>query len=128
MQCLTEEQNISIARRNRSFFRALGERVAHLRKEQGSTQVQLAQILDVSQQLVAAYESGECCIPTDILPRLATALGVSLEELMGTDNRQAKRGPTPKLQRQLEQISQLPRAKQRFISEMLTGLLLQTNR
>jgi hypothetical protein len=34
-----------------------------------------------------------------------------------------KRGPTPKLQQQLEQISQLPRAKQRFVIEMLDTVL-----
>jgi transcriptional regulator with XRE-family HTH domain len=117
-----------IGRRDRPFFQALGERVARLRKEHGLTQAQLAEQLGVSQQLVAAYESGERCVPTDTLPRIATALGVSLEELMGTGNGPAKRGPTPKLQRQLEQLSRLPRAKQKVVSEMLEALLQQASR
>jgi hypothetical protein len=37
----------------------------------------------------------------------------------------AKRGPTPKLQRQLERLSRLPKAKQKFVSEMLDTVLQQ---
>lgn len=36
-----------------------------------------------------------------------------------------KRGPTPKLQRQLERLSRLPKAKQKFVSEMLDTVLQQ---
>ena len=46
-------------------------------------------------------------------------LGISIEELIGAETQPGKRGPTPKLQRQLEQVSQLSRSRQRFISEML---------
>lgn len=37
----------------------------------------------------------------------------------------AKRGPTPKWQRQLERLSRLPKAKQTFVSEMLDTVLQQ---
>jgi hypothetical protein len=33
--------------------------------------------------------------------------------------------PTPKLQRQLERLSRLPKAKQKFVSEMLDTVLQQ---
>ena len=36
-----------------------------------------------------------------------------------------KRGPTPKLQRQLEQVSALPKAQQRFVMQMLDTVLQQ---
>ena len=45
------------------FYQQLGKRVAKLRKEQNVTQVQLAKMLDISQQLVAAYEAGQRRIP-----------------------------------------------------------------
>lgn len=51
---------------------------------------------------------------------------MSLDELVGETTQARKRGPTPKLQRQLEQISRLPRAKQRFVIEMLETVLQQT--
>lgn len=37
-----------------------------------------------------------------------------------------KAGPAPKLQEQIEQISQLPRAKRRVVIEMLDTVLQQT--
>jgi hypothetical protein len=40
----------------------------------------------------------------------------------------AKRRPAPKLQQQIELIQQLPRAKQRFVIEMLDTVLQQTAR
>jgi hypothetical protein len=64
-----------------------------------------------------------------MLPRLARALGVSLEALIGEDERPAaKRGPTPKLQRQMERISELPKAQQRFLLQMIETALAQASR
>ena len=40
------------------FFKQLGKRIAALRKEIDLTQVQLAEILDISQQHMAAIEAG----------------------------------------------------------------------
>jgi len=63
------------------------------------------------------------------LPRLAQGLTVSVDALLGTGNGTTpKRGPTPKLQQQLERLSRLPRAKQRFVSEMLETVLQQASR
>ena len=36
-----------------------------------------------------------------------------------------KRGPAPKLLKQVEQISQLPKAKQKFVMEMLDTVIQQ---
>lgn len=110
----------------RAFFKRLGARVAELRKARDITQVQLAEHLGVSQQTVNAYETGYRRIPASALPPLARFLDLSLDELVGETTQVQKRGPTPKLQQQLEQISQLPRAKQRFVIEMLDTVLQQT--
>jgi hypothetical protein len=40
-------------------------------------------------------------------------------------SRNQKRGPASKLQQQLEQIRQLPRAKQKFVIEMLETVIHQ---
>lgn len=107
------------------FFKKLGERMAELRKESNITQVQLAQMLDISQQLIAAYEAGARKIPASMLPKLAKLFAVSLEELVGMEKMPAKRGPASVLQRQIEQIGAMPRAKQKFITEMLEALIKQ---
>jgi transcriptional regulator with XRE-family HTH domain len=112
------------------FFVAFGERLAALRKERGLTQVQLAERLEVSQQAITAYESGQRRVPISMLPSLADTLSVSIEELIGAPAKRGagKRGPAPKLQQQLERISALPKARQRVVSEVLDSLLAQPTR
>jgi transcriptional regulator with XRE-family HTH domain len=107
--------------------RALGTRVAQLRKEQNITQVQLAEALDVSQQTVNAYEMGHRRIPVSALPILATILAVSIEDLIGAPEPTTakKRGPTPKLLQQVERIQRLPKAQQRFVMQMIDTVLQQ---
>lgn len=111
-----------------TFFHQLGERIAALRNDRGLTQVQLAEILGYSQQQILSFEKGRRRVPVSALPDLSKALGVSLEELLGTQTPPAKRGPTPKLQQQLEQLAQLPRSQQRFVSQMLDTVLQQAER
>jgi transcriptional regulator with XRE-family HTH domain len=109
----------------KAFFKQLGKRVAELRKELGMTQARLAEVLEISQQMVAAYEAGSRKIPISMLPMLATLFAVPLEQLLGMEKMPAKRGPASTLQRQIEQISLMPRSKQKFISEMLEALIKQ---
>lgn len=40
----------------------------------------------------------------------------------------AKRGPSPKLQQHMEQISRLPKPKQKLVLEMLETVLAQASR
>lgn len=109
------------------FYTALGRRIAQTRKAQGITQVQLAQILGVSQQTIAHYEGGRLRLVASILPSVANAIGTTVMELMDcTDDEPVrKRGPKSKLEQQVEQISLMPRAKQKFITEMLDALIQQ---
>ncbi len=108
-----------------AFFKQLGKRVALYRKEMGLTQAELAETLGISQQLIAAYEAGARKIPASLLPVLAKLFAISLEQLVGMDQRPAKRGPASTLQRQIEQIGLMPRSKQKFITEMLDALIQQ---
>jgi transcriptional regulator with XRE-family HTH domain len=112
----------------KAFFKALGARIAELRKESNITQVQLAETMGVSQQTVASWEVGRRGVPVSSLPTLARTLGASVETLIGEQVSAAKRGPTPKLQQQVERLSRLPKAKQKFVMEMLDGVLNQASR
>ena len=109
----------TVTPQDKRFYQDLGKRVAEFRKAQDLTQVQLADRLGISQQTLAHYEVGRLRIAVAMLPALAKELAVSVETLVGTPTPKSKRGPTPKLQRQIEQIQQLPRTKQRFVIEML---------
>ena len=114
----------------KDYFKLLGSRVAQLRKDHGLTQVQLAQALGISQQMVASYEVGRRRIPVSMLQALAKALSVDIDALLSDESAkaQAKRGPAPKLQQHLERISALPRTKQKFVMEVLESVLAQQAR
>jgi transcriptional regulator with XRE-family HTH domain len=113
---------------DRSFYLALGQRIAEARRAQSLTQAQLAEQLEVAQQTLAHYESGRLRVAAAMLPPLGRALGLSIEELIGEQAPPAKRGPAPKLQQQMERIQRLPRARQRFIMAMIDTVLAQADR
>jgi len=118
-----------MSQEEKRFFIELGARIAELRKELGLTQQQLADALETTQQQVASYEIARLRVPASMLPRLARVLGVTLEMLIGEEPPQAaRRGPTPKLQQQLERLSSLPKPKQRAIMQVLEAMLAQANR
>ncbi len=110
---------------NAVFFKQLGKRIAELRKDMGLTQVQLAEILAISQQHMAACEAGRRKVPSAQLPMLAQLFGISTDELLGVQGKPAKRGPTARLQQQMDQISLLPRTRQKFVMEMLDAVIQQ---
>ena len=126
MSSLIEHYLKTMTHNDSRFFEQLGQKVATLRKEQRLTQVQLAEILGISQQHMASFEKGIRKIPSSMLPTLAQVFGTSADELLGVGNSKRKRGPTPKLQRQIEQIQKLPRTKQRFVMQMLDTVLQQS--
>jgi len=101
------------------FFKDLGSRVCARRTEQGMTQAQLADMLGVTQQVVASYEVGRRRVPASMLPALSKCLGATIEDLLGMGNGRKKPGPAPKLNRQLERISMLPKEQQKSIMQVL---------
>lgn len=122
-----ETRNTLVTPQDKPFYEALGKRIALLRKAQGLTQTQVAEVLGISQKTQAHYEGGKLRIPVALLPTLATLLRISVEEIVIEPTKTAKKkpGPTSKLERQIEQVSSLPRSKQKFITEMLDALIQQ---
>jgi len=112
---------------DKRFYAQLGSRIAQFRKAQDLTQVQLAKRLGIAQQTMAHYEGANLRLPIVLLPALADALGVSVEALLGEPESatKGKRGPMSTLERQIAQIQSMPRAKQKFIAEMLDALIKQ---
>lgn len=127
MSSLINQYQLKMTEDDKTFFEQLGLRIARLRKEQGITQAQLAEKLSISQQHMASFEKGIRKIPASMLPTISQILNIPLEDLFGiSDSKAIKRGPMPKLQRQVELISQLPKTKQRFVMEMLDTVIQQT--
>lgn len=120
---------MAISPDERAFFSELGARIAELRKAQGITQIQMAEALGVSQQTINSYEVARRRIPVSALPVLAELFRVSVDELLGSQPRSTggKRGPASKLQQQIERLHQLPKAKQKFVIEMIDTVIQQTS-
>lgn len=57
----------------------IGQRIVELRKQQGITQVQLADAIGVKQSSIARIESGKHAQRLDVLSRIADALGVKID-------------------------------------------------
>jgi transcriptional regulator with XRE-family HTH domain len=123
-----EIETLPMTQDEKVFSKTLGKRIAQLRKQQGLTQTQLAESLDLTQQQVGHFEVGRRRVPVSLLEPLAEALAVSVEELLGREPKAKRRGPAPKLERHLEKISQLPRARQRFVLQVLDSVLQQEAR
>ncbi|MGH8222161.1 MAG: helix-turn-helix domain-containing protein [Woeseiaceae bacterium] len=117
----------TMTRDEKAFFVALGGRLTALRKERGLTQVQLAEALGISQQHVQSFEKGRRRIPVSALAPLAEALSLSIEEVLGTPTRRtARRGPAPKLARQMARIERLPRSQQHLVTEVIEAVLARS--
>ena len=126
---MTSVADSTMTQDEKHFFRQLGGRIAALRKEQNLTQTQLAELLGLTQQMVASYEVGRRRVPVSLLPHIATTLVVTVEDLIGQNGATpAKRGPAPRLQQQIERIQKLPKSRQRFVMEMLDTVLAQQSR
>lgn len=61
-------------------------RLRDLREDRDLTQLQVAQMLGMKQPQYCRYERGLRDVPTDILIRLATFYGTSVDYLLGLTN------------------------------------------
>ena len=124
----TRQLQQAMNNKDEQFFKLLGARIAQARKEQQLTQTQLAEQLGIAQQTMAHYEGGKLKVSAALLPQLAQILNLSLDELLGlpAPRSNGKRGPASRLEQQIEIISQLPRTKQKLVSEILDNVIGKT--
>lgn len=80
--------------------KTMGETIAQLRKDRGMTQKDLAEHMNVTDKAVSKWERDLSCPDINSIPRLAEALGVSVEELMITTK--AEKTPNEELAKALD--------------------------
>ena len=105
---------------NESF----GRRMAHLRQAAGYSQRELASGIDISQRMIAYYESKSQHPPTHILPIIAKALGVTADQLLGMEkeNKNSKARDN-RLWRRFTQVEKLPPDRRRPVVQFLDAFL-----
>lgn len=97
-----------------------------LRKKAGLTQTELAEVIAVPQTTIATWEWSSSPPRAEVLPRLAKALGVRLEDLLVPQLARTiadRPGPVGEVQRAFEEVRSLPRTQQRKIVEMVLAIV-----
>ena len=106
----------------------LGAHLMALRVNAGLSQEDLAQRVGVPQQTIAFWEQSDKPPRSDVVPKLAEALGVSIQILFSENGVVAikkKGGPDGKLRKIFEDASRLPRRQQEKIAEFVTAFINQ---
>jgi len=101
---------------------SLRQRLISLRKEQGTTQLQMSETIGIHVNSLKKYEAGQAQPSLDVLKKIALALHVSTDFLLFEEH---ERSPSEDLNLQLEAISQLPENEQLVIREVLESLLIK---
>jgi len=104
----------------------LGDRIRRFRKAKGLTQTELGEIAGISQRLMTYYETQGGTPSADLLSRLAEALDVSADVLLGReragDPRESLPPETLRLWRRLRRIEEIPLQDQKTVLKMIDAL------
>lgn len=105
-----------------------GARLVELRQAAGLTQQEMAKLLGVHQSNIAFWERSDKPPRSDILPQMAQALGVSVEDLLDSERSPSSKrqsGPTGKVREVFERVARLPRRQQEKIVEFVSAFVNQ---
>lgn len=98
----------------------LGNRIASLRKKRGITQIQLAKTIGISQKLVSSYEVGRVTLSVEMLLRIAKALEVTADEILGLKKQESGLPDLSlRLMKRMALIEQMPEIKKKHILRTL---------
>jgi len=103
---------------------SLGKRLARLRKQKGHTQIELAHKIGITQVLVSDYERGRIRPHYEMVIRLALALEVTTDELLGVKpSKNSTNNPNLKIIQRLKKIEALSPSHQKFILKAIDSHL-----
>jgi transcriptional regulator with XRE-family HTH domain len=105
----------------------IGQRLARLRRERGLTQVELAQMIEVSQPVLSDYERGTLRLHGQLIARLARILRVSADELLGLEATKSRGAAgNRRLLRRLQQLEKLPKRDQQALLRTIVNAHVKT--
>jgi hypothetical protein len=84
----------------------------------------LAKKLDVTQQVIAAWERRVIALRPDQIKALAQAINTTADYLIGiSENWKGAKGPSGKVRHVFEQVSKLPRRQQKKVVEFVEAFV-----
>jgi transcriptional regulator with XRE-family HTH domain len=102
-----------------------GERLVAARQALGLSQTQIAEKLGITQQTYAGWERRTTALRPEHIAQLAKVLNASVEHLLGqAPVKQRGGGPVGKARRVFEEVSKLPRNRQKHIIRVVEDLLV----
>jgi transcriptional regulator with XRE-family HTH domain len=101
---------------------SLPKRFAQLRKEQGLTQLQMAEMIGIHLTQVKRYESGQAQPSIEILKKIALAFHTTTDSLVFEEG---ERELPDGLKLQFEAVNQLPAEEIQVIRSLLDGMLIK---
>jgi transcriptional regulator with XRE-family HTH domain len=104
---------------------SFGSRLAAARKAAGLTQSDLAAKLGVAQSNISFWESWEKPPRGEVLPKIAGAVGASVDALLGLKPAKPKAEPAGKVQQAFAAVAKLPRRQQDHILKVVNALVAQ---
>jgi transcriptional regulator with XRE-family HTH domain len=117
---------VARSKTEREAAEALGRRIATLRKDKEITQVQLAEMLGISQPVISQYELGRLRPPHDFILRFAEALHVSTDLIFGLQKTPKARDAEVldrRFVRRLKLVQGLPRRDQDALLRTIDAFL-----
>lgn len=105
-----------------------GAHLAALRRAAGLTQAELAEAVGVPQTNIAFWEFSSKPPRSDVLPKIAAVLGVTVETVLKPSAPppiSKKRGPAGRLLKAFEAASSLPKRQQQLVEQFVSTLLAQ---
>jgi len=102
-----------------------GQRLARLRKARGFSQSELGTLIGVSQRMMTYYERESGRPPAHVLPQLADALKISVDELLGVRPVRGAQDPPrrSRLWRKLREIEKLSKRDQQALLRTIDAFL-----
>jgi len=106
-----------------------GARLLALRKAAGLSQTELAHLVGEPQPNIAFWELTDKPPRSDVLPKMAKALGVSIEQLLDVDTVIARKyEPAGKISKLFNEVRKLPRRQQDKLLDVVAALIDQYKR
>lgn len=99
---------------------AFGARLGKLRQAQGLSQAELGQIIGISQPMVEYYERRAKNPGVEIAVKVAHALGVTTDELLGVEEAGTVKSDLDGL---IEQVKPLPESEQQDVVKFLEQVI-----
>jgi len=94
----------------------IGQRIAYYRKKKGLTQKELSDKVGIERSLITNYEIGRVRIYDDMIIKIAIALNISSDSLLGLKDSISKNDtPSLKIIKRLKRIENLPLNQQKTI-------------